>query len=56
MLGGTRHQLVSGHALTVYADQPRAQMGPLALLASMLPRPPNVFLVEALVAPTLNGL
>jgi hypothetical protein len=47
--------LLSGDALSVYADHPLAQMGPLALLvAGLLPKPAYIVLVALLLTPFLQ--
>lgn len=43
-------ELLSGSALSTYADHPEAQMGPLALVLAQLPRPVYVVAVSAAVA------
>ncbi|MDQ1602336.1 MAG: hypothetical protein QOE01_181 [Actinomycetota bacterium] len=49
------HTLLSGDALSVYADHPLAQMGPLALLvAGLLPKSAYIVLVALLLTPFLQ--
>ena len=48
--------LLTPHALHVYASHPKAQMGPGALLLSLVPRPIYLFLGGVLLAPVLLQL